>query len=79
MIAVAEAQKPDVFVSMFVSNLLNVNIEKHLQLISEAYPDARLLVGGLQFKQNEIKIPPRAAIISDVQVFREELNKIETT
>lgn len=79
MMAVAEAQKPDVFVSMFVSNLLNENIEEHLRLISEAFPSSRLLVGGLQFKQNDIRIPPKARIISDVHGFKDELNEIETT
>jgi len=77
MMAVAEVYNPDVFVSMFVSNLLNENIEDHLRLISEAFPDARLLFGGLQFKQNEIMLPPKATIISDVQVFKDNLDEIE--
>jgi len=77
MMAVAAVQNPDVFVSMFVSNLLNEDIEKHLRLISEAFPNARLLVGGLQFKQNDINLPPRATVIIDIQVFKDKLNELE--
>jgi hypothetical protein len=78
MMAVAKAQNPDVFVSLFVSNLLNENIEEHLRMISEAFPTSKLFVGGLQFKQNDINMPPQAIVISDIQVFKDNLDQLES-
>ncbi|MBE0637540.1 MAG: MerR family transcriptional regulator [Bacteroidales bacterium] len=77
LVAVAEAQNPDVFLSIFTANLLNENLEEHLQKLSMKFPQSRIIAGGLQFGLNSFKIPPNATIISDTKSFKEELKKFE--
>lgn len=77
LMAVAEARNPDVFLTMFTANLLNENIEEHLNRISLKFPESRILTGGMQFKTNNFVIPPNANIISDVMALKAELDKID--
>lgn len=77
LMAVAEARNPDVFLTLFTANLLNENIEEHLNRISLKFPESRILAGGMQFKTNNYVIPPNANIISDVMALKAELDKID--
>lgn len=77
LVSIAEAHRPDVFLSMFVANLLNENIEEHLEKLSIKFPESKIIAGGMQFKYNFFKIPPNVYVISDIHAFKDLLNTIE--
>jgi len=57
---------------------MNENIEQHLDSLAAKFPEQKILAGGLQFKINEIKIPPSAALIKDIEDFKQEMEKLES-
>lgn len=77
LVSIAEAHRPDVFLSMFVANLLNENIEEHLEKLSIKFPESKIIAGGMQFKYNFFKNPPNVYVISDIHAFKDLLNTIE--
>jgi MerR family transcriptional regulator, light-induced transcriptional regulator len=75
---IAETQKPHAFLTFFTANLMNENIQQHLDSLSTKFPDQKIFAGGLQFKINEIKIPPTAALIKNTEDFKQEMDKLES-
>jgi MerR family transcriptional regulator, light-induced transcriptional regulator len=75
---IAEVQKPHVFLTFFTANIMNENIQQHLEALVSKFPDQKIWAGGLQFKINEYQIPPTAALIKDVEDFRREMEKLES-
>jgi MerR family transcriptional regulator, light-induced transcriptional regulator len=78
LVEIAEIQKPHAFLTVFTANLMNENIEQHLDSLAAKFPEQKILAGGLQFKINEIKIPPSAALIKDIEDFKQEMEKLES-
>ena len=77
LLQVGEVHNPDVFLTIFTANLANENIEEHLQKIYQKFPASRIITGGMQFKINDIKIPPNTRIITDIANFKAILGGIE--
>ncbi|NCU31807.1 MAG: MerR family transcriptional regulator [Candidatus Moranbacteria bacterium] len=78
LIEIAKIQQPDAFLTIFTANLLNENIQQHLEKLSLQLPETKIFAGGLQFKLNVIDIPSSVSVIRDVSDFRKEMEKIET-
>ncbi len=77
LLHVADIHKPDIFLTIFTANLANENIEEHLQKLYQKFPASRILTGGMQFKINQINVPPNTKIITDIPAFKSILGGIE--
>ncbi len=78
LIEIAKIQQPDAFLTFFTANLLNENIQQHLEELSLQFPETKIFAGGLQFKLNDFDVPSSVSIITNVGDFRKELEKIES-
>jgi MerR family transcriptional regulator, light-induced transcriptional regulator len=77
LVEIAKIQQPDAFLTFFTANLINENIQQHLEELTLQFPGAKIFAGGLQFKLNEFVIPSSVSIIKDVSDFRKEMEMIE--
>lgn len=77
LLHVADIHKPDIFLTIFTANLANENIEEHLQKLYQKFPASRIITGGMQFKINQINVPPNTKIITDIPAFKSILGGIE--
>lgn len=79
LIEVAQTHKPDVFLTIFTANVANLDIEEHLRQLYIKFPQSRIMTGGLQFRLNQIKLPPNAILLNSIETFKQELQRLEST
>lgn len=63
-------QKPDALLTIFTIAKSAGTIEEYLQNLVSQFSDSKIFVSGLQFSQNEIKIPKGIALIKSMDDFK---------
>lgn len=76
LLKIGKSGKPHAFVTMFTVNLKQEDIEEHLRRLSDAFPEKKIFVGGLQFTLHNFEIPKNAVLIKDAQTLKAEIEKM---
>ncbi len=77
LVSVTAHQNPDVLFTIFTTCPKNQKIEDYIGELVSAFPDKRLFVSGIQFKMNQIQLPPLVTLIDGYEKLKHELDQIE--
>lgn len=75
LVSVTAHQNPDVLFTIFTTCPKNQKIEDYIEKLVLNFPDRKLFVSGIQFKMNQIELPPNVILIDGYERLKQELDQ----